>query len=223
MLHELVRRAQHRATWWVHGARSADQYPLAAEIDNLLSQLTEAHRHVFFSAPEPTDARRRAVPGRINADTIADLTLPSSALVFLCGPTTFMADVREALRKYGLPPDRVRSELFGARPSLNPGMMDSAGKAPHQPAGARRAGPHVTFARSGLTATFTDEDRSILELAEACDVPTRWSCRTGVCHNCATTLLTGDVAYAPSPLDPPAPGHVLICCARPQTDLVVDL
>ncbi len=25
---------------------------------------------------------------------------------------------------------------------------------------------------------------SLLELAEACDVPVRWSCRAGVCHNC---------------------------------------
>ena len=57
---------------------------------------------------------------------------------------------------------------------------------------------------------------SVLELAEACDVPTRWSCRTGVCHTCVTPLLSGDITYTPDPLEPPPDGQVLICCARPD-------
>jgi ferredoxin len=46
-------------------------------------------------------------------------------------------------------------------------------------------------------------ERSVLDLADACDVPARWSCRTGVCHTCITPLLSGDVTYAPDPPDPP--------------------
>jgi ferredoxin len=63
----------------------------------------------------------------------------------------------------------------------------------------------------------------VLEFAEACDVPTQWSCRTGVCHNCETALVAGTVRYDPEPLEPPAAGNVLICCAHPESDLVVDL
>ncbi|MFI6494004.1 2Fe-2S iron-sulfur cluster-binding protein [Streptomyces sp. NPDC050564] len=33
-------------------------------------------------------------------------------------------------------------------------------------------------------------------------MPTRWSCRTGVCHTCTTRLVSGDVAYTPQPLAP---------------------
>jgi hypothetical protein len=36
-------------------------------------------------------------------------------------------------------------------------------------------------------------------------------------------LISGAVAYRPDPLDPPAQGNVLICCSRPQGDVVVDL
>ena len=64
---------------------------------------------------------------------------------------------------------------------------------------------------------------SLLELAEACDVPVRWSCRTGVCHNCESGLVAGDVAYDPEPLDRPAAGNLLVCCSRPIRDVVIDL
>lgn len=63
----------------------------------------------------------------------------------------------------------------------------------------------------------------MLEFAEACDVPARWSCRTGVCHNCETALLAGDVDYTLEPLEPPAAGNVLLCVSTPRNDVVIDL
>jgi ferredoxin len=63
----------------------------------------------------------------------------------------------------------------------------------------------------------------VLGLADACDISTRWSCRTGVCHTCTTPLLSGDITYSPAPLEPPAEGEVLICCAQPRTDIVLDM
>jgi ferredoxin len=81
----------------------------------------------------------------------------------------------------------------------------------------------VSFARSGLAIRWRVDGESLLELAEACDVPVRWSCRTGVCHNCESGLISGVVAYAPDPLDPPAAGNLLLCCARPQGDVVIDI
>jgi len=65
--------------------------------------------------------------------------------------------------------------------------------------------------------------QSVLELAEACDVPVRWSCRTGVCHACASGLVAGTVNYRPDPIDAPAEGNLLICCSRPEGDIVIDL
>ena len=84
-------------------------------------------------------------------------------------------------------------------------------------------GPLVTFARAGIAAAFNQDDSSLLEMAEACDIPTRWSCRTGVCHTCSTPLLSGTVAYQPIPLTAPDEGEVLLCCSRPGTDVVLDL
>ncbi|MDT7734328.1 MAG: hypothetical protein QOE12_1502, partial [Mycobacterium sp.] len=64
---------------------------------------------------------------------------------------------------------------------------------------------------------------TILDLAESCDVPTRFACRSGVCHVCETGIVDGSVNYVQSPLEPPGPGSVLICSAAPASDLVLDL
>lgn len=117
----------------------------------------------------------------------------------------------------------MRTEIFGARPGLTPGIAAPPARAPHPPAGPPGDGPGVAFARSNLTVRWGAGYTSLLELAEACDVPTRWSCRIGVCHTCESGLVSGDVAYAPEPVDQPATGNVLICSAQPRDEVVLDL
>ena len=80
---------------------------------------------------------------------------------------------------------------------------------PEQPG----SGPTIEFARSNLAVPWSSDYASLLEFAEACDVPVRWSCRTGVCHNCETALISGTVDYDPDPVEPPADGSALICCS----------
>jgi ferredoxin len=63
----------------------------------------------------------------------------------------------------------------------------------------------------------------LLELAEACDVPVRWSWRAGVCHTCMTDLIDGSIVYYPEPLERPAAGNVLVCCSQPNASVTLDL
>jgi ferredoxin len=130
--------------------------------------------------------------------------------------------VTAALTGLGLAADRVHTERFTSLTAVNPGVVATARPAPHPPP-ARGSGPLVTFAPAGLTVAFDETLASLLDMAEACDVLTRWSCRTGVCHTCATPLLSGAVDYAPPPLTDPDAGEVLLCCARPEGDVVLDL
>ena len=53
--------------------------------------------------------------------------------------------------------------------------------------------------------------------------PVRWWCRTGVCHDCEVGLVAGEVVYGPEPLDRPADGNLLVCCAQPIGDIAIDL
>jgi ferredoxin len=142
----------------------------------------------------------------------------------MCGPDAFMADMRGALADAGIDPAQVHTELFGALPPINPGIVGTSTVPPHQPQGPVGTGPAVAFSRSGLTVNWSPRYESILELAEACDVPTRFSCRSGVCHTCVTQVIAGTTTYTQPPLEPPADGTVLICTAEPvDEEVVLDL
>jgi ferredoxin len=154
---------------------------------------------------------------------LAGLGLPCHADAYICGPATFMAEMSAALVDLGVDAARVHTEIFGAAPSQTPGIAAAAARPPHPPAREAADGLEVAFARSGLNVRWDRGYGSLLELAEACDVPVRWSCRTGVCHTCETDLLSGTVSYAPDPIDEPAAGSTLICCSQPSGDLVLDL
>jgi ferredoxin-NADP reductase/MOSC domain-containing protein YiiM len=224
MLQELAARHSEREVWWIYGARGPREHPLAAEAQALLGSLPHAREHLFYSSATPAERHRaHAAAGRITKDGLAKMAVPASASGYVCGPAAFMTDMQEALATAGLGPGRVHTELFGALPSINPGLTGQTRRPPHRPAGPAGTGPLVTFARSGVAVPFGPAWRSVLELADACDVPTRWSCRTGVCHTCVTPLLSGDISYSPDPLEAPGDGEVLICCAQPRSDVVLDM
>jgi ferredoxin-NADP reductase/MOSC domain-containing protein YiiM len=224
MLYQLAKQPTEREVWWLYGARGPREHPFAAEAHSLLASLPHAREQVYYSAATAAErATAHAAEGHLTAEALAGLAVPPDAAAYLCGPASFMADMQKALTTVGLAPAAIHTELFGALPSINPGITGQASKPPHQPPGPAGTGPRVTFARSGITAAFRDDWGNVLNLADACDVPTRWSCRTGVCHTCTTPLLSGDITYDPDPLEPPADGDVLICCAQPKTDIVVDL
>ncbi len=225
MLHALADAGSGREVWWLHGARSRADEPFAAEARSLLAKLPQGHLHVCYSHPGADDVLGRDYQsaGRLSADVLAGLNLPRAAEAYICGPAGFMTDMAAALAGLGLGDGQIKTELFGAGPSLTPGIAAKAAVPPHQPAGSAGTGPEVAFARSGLTTRWDQRYASLLELAEACDVPVRWSCRTGVCHTCESGLVSGEVGYAPEPVDDPAAGDVLICCSQPRGDVALDL
>ncbi len=213
MLHKLAATASSRDIWWLHTTRNRETHSFATEVTSLIESLPHARQQVFYTETH----------GRLNEKSIATLGLPPDATAYLCGPTQFMADLRDYLTTVGFDPAHIHSELFGALPSINPGIVGAVRKIPHLPGGTPGTGPSVTFTRSGLTVNWSADYGSILELAEACDVPTRFSCRSGVCHVCVTGIVAGKATYVQSPLEKPDEGQVLICSAAPQSDLVLDL
>jgi ferredoxin-NADP reductase len=225
MLHALAGAGSGREIWWLHGARSRADEPFGSESRSLLDELARGHRHICYSHPGPGDVPGRdyQTAGRLTPEVLAGLDLPRDADAYLCGPAAFMADVSGALKSLGIDRSRVHTEIFGATGSSTPGIAPAAARPPHPPAGQAGPGPQIAFARSSLTVPWDQRYASLLELAEACDVPVRWSCRTGVCHTCETALLSGTVGYRPDPVEEPAGGSVLICCSQPRGDLVLDL
>ncbi|MEP6563065.1 MAG: 2Fe-2S iron-sulfur cluster-binding protein, partial [Nakamurella sp.] len=225
MLHALADEKSARPIWWLHGARNSQEHPFAAEVRALLAELPQAKSEICYSAPLSNDVLGVDYQhhGRLDAQVLRQLAIAPDTHAYLCGPESFMADLGSTLAESGLPAAQISTEIFGARPAITPGIAAVPRTPPHLPAGDPGPGPDVTFARSGLTVPWRPGVNSVLELAEACDVPSRWSCRTGICHTCETGLLAGTVDYDPPPIDLPADDNVLICCARPREDVVIDL
>jgi len=225
ILHALHDSHSTREIWWLHGARNRAEHAFAQEARSLIAAMPTAHSRIWYSRPDLDDRLGTDYDelGHLSGNAIAATGAPLDGEFYLCGPTGFLTAVRTGLDALGVPSPRVHTEAFGALAPISPGIVPQAVRPPHPPTGTAGDGPLVSFARTGLNVHWSDAYGSVLELAEACDVPVRWSCRTGVCHTCETALLEGTVAYTPEPLEPAATGNLLVCCSHPRTDLSVDL
>jgi len=224
MLHSLAAERSQREIWWIYGARNGVDHPFADESRSLLKQLSRGRGYIMYSRPAANDqvGADFDAPGHIDTALLERIGVPHASDFYLCGPTSFLQNMRDGLRGWGVLPGNVHTEIFGSLEAITPGMAQVA-HTPHLPQGPPGSGPSVSFARSEITAAWDPKFGSLLELAEACDVPVRWSCRTGVCHTCMTGLIGGSIVYNPEPLERPAPGNVLVCCSQPNAGVTLDL
>ena len=225
MLHALAAARSTRQVLWLHAARDRRHHPFAGEIRGLIPALANGRLYVCYSKPDPQDRLGEDfdAAGHLSQSVFDEVGLSREADVYICGPARFMADMKAALAAVGVTQKQIHLELFNGSESRTPGVIGATVRAAHVPEDDADTGPLVSFARSGIAAHWKPSYQNILELAEACDVPVRWACRTGVCHNCESGLVSGAVAYAPQPLDMPADGNLLICCSQPAGDVVIDL
>jgi ferredoxin-NADP reductase/MOSC domain-containing protein YiiM len=224
MLHALAAEKSQREIWWIYGARNRADHPFAEESRSLLKQLSRGRGYIVYSKPTATDqvGADFDAPGHIDKALLERIGVSRGSDFYLCGPSSFLHDMRDGLQNWGVLAGNVHMETFGSLESITPGMAKVA-HTPHLPQGVPGSGPSVSFARSGITAAWDPKFRSLLELAEACDVPVRWSCRIGVCHTCMTGLIDGSIIYNREPLEKPAPGNVLVCCSQPSAGVTLDL
>ena len=226
MLYALATARSTRRVFWLHAARDGEHHPFSGEVRDLMHALPHGSSYVCFSRPASNDKMGVDfdAAGHFSRSVFEEVGVPREANVYLCGPARFMAEMKETLAMLNVAPERIRVEIFNGSESMTPGVVSAATRTPHLPSDDPSTGPLVSFARSGIAAHWkASAYQSILELAEACDVPVRWSCRTGVCHSCESGLISGEVVYGPEPLDKAADGNVLVCCSQPSSDLVIDL
>lgn len=224
MLHFLTSNGASPDVWWIYGARNGAEHPFATESRQLLKELPHSRSYIFYSQPRSGDrlGQDYDAAGHVNVTVFDRLSVPRDADFYLCGPPPFLNDVTAGLKNWGVEAQQIHTELFGPSGSITPGIA-RVPKPVHAPVGAPGPGPQVSFARSGLTVPWSPVFQSLLGLAEACDVPVKWACRTGVCHTCETGLIGGAISYQPDPLEPPAEGNVLLCCSQPKEDIELDL
>jgi ferredoxin-NADP reductase/MOSC domain-containing protein YiiM len=224
MLHSLAAERSQREIWWIYGARNRVEHPFAEESRSLLKQLSRGRGYIVYSRAAAIDqvGTDFDASGHIDTALLERIGVSQGSDFYLCGPPSFLQNMRDGLRNWGVLAGNVYTEIFGSLEAITPGMAEVV-HTPHRPQGPPGSGPPVSFTRSGVTAAWDPKFASLLELAEACDVPVRWSCRAGVCHTCMTGLISGLITYNPEPLERPAPGNVLVCCSQPNAGVTLDL
>lgn len=172
-------------------------------------------RHVYESAADGAPAE-----GRLDVATCARcfdaLALPDGVETawWICGPTPMMAAAREALAARGVAPSQVREErFFSAHDVTRP-----------QPSGAPR---RVTLRVGGVERSTTAlAGATLLDAGLGAGVAMPHSCTLGGCGACRVRLLEGTVTHdEPNCLTDRErdAGYALACCARPDTDVRVEV
>jgi ferredoxin-NADP reductase len=196
----------------IYSVRTADEILFGRELERLAEMLPGFRLVVTLTQP---DAAWTGASGRLSREMIAQHCPElADAMVYLCGPKPFMEAARALLAECGVPPERVRVELFGGPPAARaePAVETVA------------AAPRVTFARSGKSVPIPT-GCTLLETAEMNGIALPYSCRQGQCGTCATRLLAGEVRMdAEDGLDPELrrQGYILTCVGRAPGDVTLD-
>jgi ferredoxin-NADP reductase/predicted pyridoxine 5'-phosphate oxidase superfamily flavin-nucleotide-binding protein len=202
---------------FIHGARNARERPFAAELEKAKSRHKNLHVHLLDSAPEAA-INAVSIPGRVTIDQVKRLLPFDDYDFYLCGPSAFMQDIYTGLRALNVPDERIRFEAFGPASVKRTSSLSAA----VEPGADTRSTP-VTFARSQRTIRWTPKDGTLLEFAEANDIPAEFSCRIGECGTCATRVREGQIAYSGNVEADIAPGCALLCVGRPAGDMPIVL
>lgn len=222
MLNAVVDSGKKRPTYFVHGTRNGVHHAMCKHMRQVAAENEDITVHIRYSQPRPEDTEGREYDsvGHVDLHLLKAL-LPSKDMdFFLCGPPPFMNGLLKSLWEWGVPETRIRFELFGPATLLQEGT--SARRRKKQTTAEEKA-YQIEFSASGITAKWDSEYANLLEFAEDQGVFPDFSCRSGICHTCQYKISKGEVDYNFEPLDPPYPGQALLCCARPRSNLVIDV
>jgi len=208
------RTGKPRPVWFIHGTSNGRVHAFGKHVKELAGQHPAMKVHIRYSQPGSTDQLgiTHDSEGRITIDVLKELLPLNDYDFYLCGPPPFMQSLYDGLTGIGVRRERIHYESFGSGTALKPEL--------HPEIPARISAPGdgsvpIRFAKSGVTAEWSRDKGSLLELAEAVGLAPVFGCRSGICGTCATRIISGAVEYIEEPLAPRGDGQVLLCCSVP--------
>jgi ferredoxin-NADP reductase/DMSO/TMAO reductase YedYZ heme-binding membrane subunit len=203
----------------VFSVRKKDDIVFAHEI----MDLQERHKnlHVLITLTNETDSAWTGARGQITKELLAEF-IPDfkHGPVMLCGPDPMMTAMRALVGAMGVPDAEIHQEAFISTPpvEITPDMKDAEEALPDGVV------PSLSFQKSGINAEQPSE-QSVLEVAEEAGVAIPFECRSGICGQCKTRLVSGkvrmEVQDALTQQDR-AKGLILACQAHATRDCVID-
>lgn len=194
----------------IYVAQSQQELAFLDEVVDAAERLEKFELRVFATRDKKSAGMSPVIEtGRPDlAAWIADLDERSQ--LFVCGPHPLIDDVCGIHASLGRSNARLFFERF---------TDDLEGTYDVEPASRAR----VTIASCGTTGVWTPDNGSLLDWIETnTDYRPPAACRSGICRTCKANLSRGSVVY-PSSVAAPPQTEVLLCCARPGSDVEIDM
>lgn len=235
--HEL---AENQDIVFVHSARSIADIIFRKELD-LIAFNQPKFRTGFVceklsTTEQSASQKANTLVGRLSLDSLKHLAPDfQTREIFTCGPAPYMAAVRTMLTEAGFDMAHYHEESFSFD-ELPVAIHDEiiAEEAHAQQAASEsslitssaltKTGFSVEFTKSAKSISCTSE-QFILDAAKAAGLRLPSACSKGVCGTCKSKLISGQVemkhggGIRQREIDQ---GMILICCAKPLTDLVIE-
>ncbi len=213
----LTERSWPGDIYFIYTCRTPADFMLSREIAAIERQNPKFHVAVTITKAEGTDWK--GPRGRMTKEWLAQ-TVPNlpSRRIHICGPAVMMDATKAMLVELGVPPEQIKTELFGATKPAPAAPGTSA--RPTAPA----TGPLVKFTKNNKSAKI-HTDQTVLELSEELAIPIENSCRVGTCGVCKVKLTSGEVDMAVDDsldADDKSNGIILACQAKPRNDIAVE-
>ena len=137
MLHSLAADRSQRLVWWIYGARDRANHPFAQESRSLLKQLPRGRSYIVYGGPAAADQQERDfdASGHVDTALLERIGVSRNSDFYLCGPSSFLQNMRDGLRTWCVLAENVHTEVFGAVEGSTPGMT-RVDHTPHLPQGA---------------------------------------------------------------------------------------
>lgn len=192
-----------------HGIRDPQDFAFQGALEALKQQLPNFQFHLFVSGEEGDERPSGSHSGRMTPERVcAELTTAGQYDFLVCGKPAFSKAFHDGLLACGIAAERLHFESFGASLSVDDGDQTAY---------------RIHFSRSDQTLSWNPAQESLLSFAEEQGINANSGCRYGACQACECTLLSGEVSY-PDDIQPPGgKNKVLLCSARPKSDLEIEL
>jgi ferredoxin-NADP reductase len=202
-----------------YGVRNSADHAFKSMLESLVASCANFTLHVVYSNPDRDDTQGRDYQhvGYVDLDLLRGTLTHGRHQFYVCGPPPMMQSLVPALRGWGVREDDIHYEAFG------PATVLPAVSPTNAPLAATAGALDIRLNRSGRTLVWDGQDGNLLDFVERQGVAVDSGCRSGSCGSCETRLTSGTVHYADKPDYDIAAGHCLLCVAKPQSALVLEL
>jgi ferredoxin-NADP reductase len=216
MLEYLNTYQSYRKIYFVHSSSNRSVRPMAERLNELAAKNKNLQVGLFHTSPLSTEQQGidYDFSGYISKEYLQAVCEQQEVDLFLCGPLSFMESMYRFLLDLGIAETNIHYEFFGEHKKLGtkPKVVSDEGNS-----------FRIRFIKSNIEAAWDASKQSILDVAETAGLKPAFSCRMGTCSTCEANLVKGSFVYDPEPFMETGENSLLICCAKPTSDLEVDI